>query len=54
MSLALVVPVTVDLGGPTQLAAKYEDVAALLAGAPLTAGDVLDVSVPDAPTVTGG
>jgi cell division protein FtsQ len=52
VALALTVPVTVTLGTPTQLAAKYEDVAAVLAGATLHAGDVLDVSVPSSPIVT--
>ena len=35
-------------------AQKYEDVAAVLAGAPLATGDVIDVSVPGSPVVTGG
>ena len=46
-------PVTVDLGTASQLQAKYEDVAAILAGATLHAGRVIDVSVPDSPVVTG-
>ncbi len=54
VSLSLSSPVTVVLGDTSELAAKYEDVAAVLAGAPLTAGDVIDVSVPESPTVTGG
>jgi cell division protein FtsQ len=54
IQLALTTPVVVDLGITTQLTAKYEDVSALLAGATLHDGDVIDVSVPDAPTVTGG
>jgi cell division protein FtsQ len=54
VDLALSSPVTVDLGTATQLRAKYEDVAAILAGATLHAGAVIDVSVPDSPVVTGG
>ena len=54
VDLALSVPVTVDLGTATQLRAKYEDLAAILAGATLHAGQVIDVSVPDSPVVTGG
>jgi cell division protein FtsQ len=44
----------VIFGSPTQLEAKFEDVAAVLAGAQLVAGSIIDVSVPDAPTVTVG
>ena len=51
VTLSLTTPVTVDLGSAVQLGAKYEDVAALLAGATLHAGDVIDVSVPGSPTV---
>jgi hypothetical protein len=47
-------PLLVDIGSPSQLEAKYEDVTSILAGATLHTGDVIDVSVPDAPTVTGG
>ena len=47
--MRLTTPVTVDLGSTAQLPAKYEDVAALLAGATLTSGDVIDVSVPESP-----
>jgi hypothetical protein len=54
VTLKLTSPVTVNLGTPAQLSQKYEDVAAVLAGAPLTAGDVIDVSVPGSPVVTGG
>jgi cell division protein FtsQ len=53
LHLALTTSVTVDLGNDSQLTAKYEDVASLLAHATLHAGDVLDVSVPGSPTVTG-
>jgi hypothetical protein len=54
VTLKLTSPVTVNLGTTAQLPQKYEDVAAVLAGAPLTAGDVIDVSVPGSPVVTGG
>jgi len=53
VELQLTTPVSVDLGSDTQLHQKYEDVAALLAGASFSAGDVIDVTVPDAPTVSG-
>jgi len=51
VTLDLTTPVTVDLGTTTQLPQKYEAVAAVLAGAKLTAGDVINVSVPDSVTV---
>jgi cell division protein FtsQ len=54
IQLSMTTPVLVDLGTTTQLSAKYEDVSSILAGAALHDGDVIDVSVPDAPTVTGG
>jgi cell division protein FtsQ len=54
VQLALTTPVVVDIGTATQLTAKYEDVSSILAGASLHNGDVIDVSVPDAPTVTSG
>jgi cell division protein FtsQ len=54
VQLAMTTPIVVDIGSTTQLEAKYEDLASLLAGATLHTGDVIDVSVPDAPTVTGG
>jgi cell division protein FtsQ len=54
VQLALTTPIVVDIGTATQLTAKYEDVSAILAGASLHNGDVIDVSVPDAPTVTSG
>ena len=53
VTLALSTPVTIDLGTAAQLPAKYEDVASILARAKLTAGDVIDVSVPESPTVSG-
>jgi cell division protein FtsQ len=54
IQLAMTTPILVDLGTTTQLTAKYEDVSSILSGATLHNGDVIDVSVPDAPTVTGG
>jgi cell division protein FtsQ len=52
VQLAMTTPIFVDIGSDSQLAAKYEDVSSILAGATLHNGDVIDVSVPDAPTVT--
>jgi cell division protein FtsQ len=54
VQLAMTTPIVVDIGSATQLTAKYEDVSSILAGATLHNGDVIDVSVPDAPTVTTG
>ncbi|MHB8219604.1 MAG: cell division protein FtsQ/DivIB [Acidimicrobiales bacterium] len=54
VTLTLTTPVTVDLGNVVELRQKYEDVAAILAGAKLAAGDVIDVSVPQAPAVDQG
>ncbi len=54
IQLTMTTPLTVDIGQPSQLASKYEDVSSILAGATLHSGDVIDVSVPDAPTVSGG
>jgi len=54
VQLALTTPVVVDIGSAAELTAKYEDVSSILAGATLHNGDVIDVSVPDAPTVTSG
>jgi len=51
VTLRLTTPVTVRLGTASDLAAKYEDAAAVLSGAPLQAGDVVNVSAPDSPTV---
>lgn len=53
VQLSMTTPIEVDIGTATQLPAKYEAVSSILAGATLHAGDVIDVSVPDAPTVTG-
>ncbi|MFZ0249309.1 MAG: FtsQ-type POTRA domain-containing protein [Acidimicrobiales bacterium] len=54
VQLALTTPIVVDIGTTSELTAKYEDVTSILAGATLHNGDVIDVSVPDAPTVTSG
>ncbi len=54
VQLVLTTPIVVDIGTATELTAKYEDVSSILAGASLHNGDVIDVSVPDAPTVTSG
>jgi cell division protein FtsQ len=54
VTLTMSTPISVDLGNVVQLPAKYEDVAAILAGAKLVAGDVIDVSVPRAPVVDQG
>jgi hypothetical protein len=54
VQLTMTTPIVVDLGTTTQLTAKYEDVSSILAGATLHDGDVIDVSVPGAPTVTEG
>lgn len=54
VQLALTTPVVVDIGTAVELTAKYEDVSSILSGATLHNGDVIDVSVPDAPTVTAG
>lgn len=51
VTLHLTSPVTVYLGSTADLPAKYEDAAALLAGATLAPGDVIDVSVPATPVV---
>ena len=54
VQLALTTPVVVDIGTAVELTAKYEDVSSILSGATLHNGDVIDVSVPDAPSVTAG
>ena len=53
VTLQMDAPVTFSLGAPTHLMAKYKDVAAIIAGTTLHAGDVVDVSVPQASTITG-
>ncbi|HWE65889.1 MAG TPA: FtsQ-type POTRA domain-containing protein [Acidimicrobiales bacterium] len=54
VQLSMTTPIAVDIGTATQLTAKYEDVTSILAHATLHNGDVIDVSVPGASTVTGG
>ncbi len=54
VQLSLTTPLVVDIGAPSQLTAKYEDISAILAGGTLHDGDVIDVSIPNAPTVTPG
>ena len=54
VQLSMTTPIAVDIGTATELPAKFEDVSSILAGAALHNGDVIDVSVPDAPTVTEG
>jgi cell division protein FtsQ len=54
VQLALTTPIIVNIGTATELTAKYEDVSSILAGATLHNGDVVDVSVPQSPTVTPG
>jgi cell division septal protein FtsQ len=54
VQLSMTTPIAVNIGSATQLTAKYEDVTSILAGATLHVGDIIDVSVPDAPTVTSG
>jgi len=53
VTIALTSPLTFVLGPASDLAAKYEDIAAVIHGATMHAGDVIDVSVPQAMTVTG-
>ncbi len=58
VSLRLTTPLTFILGSPTQLAAKFESVAAVIKASAvnnviLHAGDVIDVSVPGTLTVSG-
>jgi cell division protein FtsQ len=53
VSLQLNTPVSVILGPATELSAKYQVIASVIAGATLHPGDVLDVTVPQASTVTG-
>jgi len=54
VQLSLTTPIEVDIGSASELTAKYEDVSAALAGATLSAGEVIDVSVPSAMTITPG
>jgi len=52
VDLALSDGIGVVFGTATQLPAKFEDVASLLAGAGLAPGSVIDVSVPASPVAT--
>ena len=52
VDLALSDGVGVVLGAPSELPAKFEDVASILAGAALAPGSVIDVSVPPSPDVS--
>jgi cell division septal protein FtsQ len=54
VQLTMTTPIVVDLGSDSQLPAKFEDLSSILAGATLHNGDVIDVSIPKAPTVTPG
>ncbi len=51
VTLTLDQSLTVSVGPPVDLKQKYEDVAAILAGATLHPGDLIDVTVPGAPAV---
>jgi cell division protein FtsQ len=51
LDLALNSGITVSLGTDTDLNAKYEDVAAIIAHASLVGATTIDVSVPQSPTV---
>lgn len=53
LHLVLSTPVTVYMGSDADLHQKFEDVASILAGATLHDGDVIDVSAPGSPVVTG-
>jgi cell division protein FtsQ len=53
VTLHLTTPVSFVLGPASNLGQKYEDVAAVIARTTLHVGDVVDVSVPQAMTVTG-
>ena len=53
VTLVMTSPITIQLGTPAQLDQKYRDIASIIAGATLHPGDVVDVSVPQASTVTG-
>ena len=53
VQLTMTTPILVNIGNTSQLTAKYEDVTTILANVTLHNGDVIDVSVPGAPTVSG-
>ncbi len=52
VSLDLAGGVTAQIGAPSQLRAKFEDIAAILAGAVLPPHAVIDVGVPQSPAVS--
>jgi cell division septal protein FtsQ len=54
VQLSMTTPILIDVGTATELPQKYEDISSVLSGASLHNGDVIDVSVPDAVTVTPG
>jgi cell division protein FtsQ len=54
VQLTMTTPIVINIGTASQLPSKYEDITAMLSGATLHTGDVIDVSVPDAPTLTEG
>ena len=54
VTLQMTAPVTIALGTAEKLGAKFSDIAAIIAGTSLHAGDVVDVSVPQASTITRG
>jgi cell division protein FtsQ len=54
VTLTLASGVHVAFGQASELTAKFEDIAAIEAGAPPGPHAVLDVSVPQSPTVSGG
>lgn len=51
--VALTSPLTFLLGPPTDLAAKFKAVASVIAGATLRPGDIVDVTTPQAATISG-
>jgi hypothetical protein len=53
VSLGLNSGITVLLGTDSDMEAKYEDVAAVIAHASLHGATTIDVTVPESPTVTG-
>jgi cell division septal protein FtsQ len=53
VQLTMTTPILVNIGDASQLGEKYEDVTTMLAHVALHDGDIIDVSVPGAPTVTG-
>ena len=53
VSMEMTTPITFLLGPDTDLHQKFVAVASVIAHVTLRAGDVVDVTVPDAPTVSG-